>query len=81
MLLLFTFIIKSFSPDVDVSIGDYKQEQSEESIKEVKNNVDSRLAMIQEEDQGRNFSELMKNSEIYQDVYNSQMKGGSADNE
>jgi len=63
MLLVFTFIIKSFTPTVDVSIGDYKQEQSEESIKEVKNNVDSRLAMIQEEDQGRSFSEMMKNPE------------------
>ena len=28
MLLVFTFLIKSFSPSVDVSIGDYKQEEA-----------------------------------------------------
>ncbi len=63
MLLLFTFIIKSFSPDVDVSIGDYKQEDEIENIEEVKKNVDNRLAMIQDEDQGKNFSDLMKKAE------------------
>lgn len=63
MLLVFTFIIKSFSPSVDVSIGDYKQEAIVDNSEEVKKNVDMRLAMIQEEDQGRNFSELMKNAE------------------
>ena len=59
MLLVFTFIIKSFSPSVDTSIGDYKQE-SEIEIQEEKNKVDNRLAMIQDEDQGKSFSELMK---------------------
>jgi cell division protein FtsN len=63
MLLVFTFIIKSFTPSVDVSIGDYKQEATPDDSEEIKKIVDSRLAMIQEEDQGRNFSELMKNSE------------------
>ena len=63
MLLVFTFIIKSFTPSVDVSIGDYKQESTSDDSEEIKKIVDSRLAMIQEEDQGRNFSELMKNSE------------------
>ena len=63
MLLVFTFVIKSFSPSVDVSIGDYKQEAIVDNSEEVKKNVDMRLAMIQEEDQGRNFSELMKNAE------------------
>ena len=63
MLLLFTFIIKSFSPDVDVSIGDYRQEDEIENIEEVKKNVDNRLAMIQDEDQGKNFSDLMKKAE------------------
>ena len=48
MLLVFTFVIKSFSPSVDTSIGDYQQEI-----------VDDRLSMIQSEDQGRSFSELM----------------------
>ena len=63
MLLVFTFMIKSFSPSVDVSIGDYKQESEIENIEEVKKNVDNRLAMIQDEDQGRDFSELMKRAE------------------
>jgi len=61
MLLVFTFIIKSFSPSVDTSIGDYKQEPIYDNSEEIKKNVDNRLAMIQDEDQGRNFSELMKN--------------------
>ena len=63
MLLVFTFLIKSFTPSVDVSIGDYKQETEIENVDEMKKIVDSRLAMIQEEDQGRNFSELMKKAE------------------
>lgn len=63
MLLVFTFIIKSFTPSVDVSIGDYQQEPNIEMEEETKNNVDNRLAMIQDEDQGRNFSELMKKAE------------------
>ena len=29
MLLVFTFLIKSFSPSVDVSIGDYKEESGD----------------------------------------------------
>lgn len=62
MLLLFTYIIKSFSPSVDVSIGDYQQDPQIETNEEfIKSSVDNRLAMIQDEDQGRSFSELMKN--------------------
>jgi hypothetical protein len=57
MLLIFTFLIKSFSPTVDTTIGDYKVEVSDEE--ETKKIVDDRLAMIQSEDQGRNFSDLM----------------------
>ncbi len=60
MLIVFTFIIKSFTPAVDVSIGDYKQETEIDNSEEIKKVVDGRLAMIQEEDQGRNFSDLMK---------------------
>lgn len=67
MLLIFTFIIKSFTPAVDVSIGDYKQETIPEETEEIKKIVDSRLAMIQEEDQGRDFSSLMKNAESADD--------------
>lgn len=59
MLLLFTFLIKSFTPTVDVSIGgDYDKEETE-NFEDMKKIVDDRLAMIQDEDQGRNFSELM----------------------
>ena len=63
MLLVFTFIIKSFSPVADVSIGDYKPEPEISNVEEMKKVVDERLAMIQEEDQGKNFSELMKQAE------------------
>lgn len=59
MLLVFTFIIKSFSPSVDTSIGDYKQEAEVDTQEEPKKIVDDRLSMIQSEDQGRSFSELM----------------------
>lgn len=59
MLLVFTFVIKSFSPSVDTSIGDYKQEAEVDTQEEPKKIVDDRLSMIQSEDQGRSFSELM----------------------
>lgn len=59
MLLVFTFIIKSFSPSVDTSIGDYQQEAEVDTQEEPKKIVDDRLSMIQSEDQGRSFSELM----------------------
>lgn len=61
MLLVFTFLIKSFSPSVDVSIGGERQESEVDNSDEMKKIVDGRLAMIQDEDQGRNFSDLMKN--------------------
>ena len=73
MFLIFTFIIKACSPSVDVSIGDYKQELDIDNSEDMKKNVDGRLSMIQDEDQGRNFSELMKNAndmEISKDVTN-----------
>ena len=63
MLFVFTYLIISFSPSVDVSIGDYKQEEDNVNYEEVKKNVDERLAMIQDEDQGRSFTQLMQNSE------------------
>lgn len=59
MLLVFTFVIKSFSPSVDTSIGDYQQEAEVDTQEESKKIVDDRLSMIQSEDQGRSFSELM----------------------
>lgn len=73
MFLIFTFIIKACSPSVDVSIGDYKQELDIDNSEDMKKNVDGRLSMIQDEDQGRNFSELMKNAndmEISKDATN-----------
>lgn len=56
MLLIFTVLIKSFSPSVDVSIGDYKQEPDLEEKSVI---VDNRLTAIQEEDAGRSFSDMM----------------------
>lgn len=58
MLIVFTFLIKSFSPTVDTSIGDY-QDNSVNQQEETAKNVDDRLSMIQNEDQGRSFSDLM----------------------
>lgn len=66
MLLIFTFIIKSFTPSVDVSIGDYRQEVEVDNSEEIKKVVDGRLAMIQDEDQGKNFVDLMKKAEDIQ---------------
>ena len=59
MLLVFTFVIKSFSPSVDTSIGDYQQEAEVDTQEAPKKIVDDRFSMIQSEDQGRSFSELM----------------------
>ena len=59
MLLVFTVIFKAFSPSVDVSIGDYKQDNEQEEM----SNIDGRLAAIQDEDRGRSFSDLMKASD------------------
>ena len=58
MLIVFTFLIKSFSPTVDTSIGDY-QDNSANQQEDTAKNVDDRLSMIQSEDQGRSFSDLM----------------------
>ena len=63
MLLLCTFLINSVAKKmaVDTSIGDYKEQSVEEF--DNKNAVDNRLAIIQDEDQSRTFSDLMKNPE------------------
>ena len=66
MLLFFTFVIKSFMPNVDTSVGDYKEQSTideEEITKKIDNNS---LEMIQNEDQGRNFSDLMQKAEDIQ---------------
>lgn len=63
MLLVFTFLIKTFSPTVDTSIGGDRPEIEADNSDEMKKVVDGRLAMIQDEDLGKNFSELMKQTE------------------
>ena len=63
MLLVFTFLIKSFSPTVDTSIGDYQDNEEISTTEEVKNNLDNRLELIQNEDQGRSFSDLMAHAD------------------
>ena len=61
MLLLCTFLINSVAKkmSVDTSIGDYKEQKLDDF--ENKNIVDNRLAMIQNEDQSRSFTDLMQN--------------------
>lgn len=61
MLLIFTLLFKSFIPNVDVTIGDYQPEP--EITEEAKNSVDGRLSMIQNEDQGRDFSDIIADAE------------------
>lgn len=63
MLLVFTFLIKTLTPSVDVSIGGDRPEPEIDNSEEMKKIVDGRLAMIQDEDQGKNFSDLMKRAE------------------
>ena len=63
MLLLFTLLFNYVSKvvTVDTSIGDYKEQQDDDF--EDKKIIDvNRLEMIKNEDQGRNFSDLMQNS-------------------
>lgn len=63
MLLLSTLLINSIAKkmSVDTSIGDYKEQAADEL--EDKKFLDNRLEMIQNEDQGRNFSDLMKKAD------------------
>jgi hypothetical protein len=70
MLMIFTVLIKYFSPSVDVSIGDYRQEPE---IEEQIVNVDGRLSDIQDEDQGKSFADLMKKAEDVQIEQNVQV--------
>ena len=70
MLIVFTFFFYFFSPTVDTSIGDY-QDNSANQQEETAKNVDDRLSMIQSEDQGRSFSDLMsKPDDVPQKVDN-----------
>ena len=67
MLLIFTFLIKSFSPTVDTSIGDYKEQSvTDDETDEQKKIVDDRLSMIQDEDRGRSFTDLISKADDIQ---------------
>ena len=66
MLFFFTFLIKSFSPNVDTSIGDYKEITPIEDEEISKKIVDNSLEEIQREDMGTNFSDIMRKAEEVQ---------------
>lgn len=55
-LFIFTALVKSISPNVDVSIGDDSQTDAKESGLGVKKFIDERLKMIQMEDNGAGVS-------------------------
>jgi len=61
MLLIMTMLIKSFAPTVDTSVGGEVNESS--IVDEDKKNVDGSLEMIQNEDRGRDFADLMSKAE------------------
>lgn len=65
-LLVFTFLIKSFWPTVDTSVGDYQDQTIDYEQDDVKKVDNNRLEMIQQEDQGRSFTELMSKPEDIQ---------------
>lgn len=71
-LLLFTAVVKSLSPDVDVSIGDDSQTDAKETGLGVKKFIDDRLKMIQMEDNsaGVSLKNEAKNVPGYQDALN-----------
>lgn len=56
MLLVFTIIAKSLSPNVDVTIGDDSQTDAKESGLGVKRFIDERLKMIQMDDNSAGVS-------------------------
>jgi cell division protein FtsN len=56
MLLFFSIIAKNFTPDVDVSIGDDTQTDAKSTGLGVKKFIDSRLKMIQMEDNSAGVS-------------------------
>lgn len=55
-LLVFTAIAKSFSPDVDVTIGNESQTDAKDTGLGVKNFIDERLKMIQMDDNSAGVS-------------------------
>lgn len=69
-LLLFTAVVKSLSPDVDVSIGDDTQTDAKETGLGVKKFIDDRLKMIQMEDNSAGVSVRSEDRNVpgYQDA-------------
>lgn len=55
-LFIFTLLVKSISPNVDVTIGDDSETDAKESGLGVKKFIDERLKMIQMEDNGAGVS-------------------------
>lgn len=68
MLLIFTFLIKSLWPTADTSVGDYKEQSyiEDEADEQQKKIVDDRLSAIQDEDRGKNFSDIMSKADDIQ---------------
>lgn len=60
--LVCTFIFKSF-PSVDTSIGEYQQSNDVELMEETKKVVDESLSAIQNEDQGKTFTDIISQKE------------------
>lgn len=69
-LLVFTLIAKSFSPDVDVSIGEDSNTDAKETGLGVKRFIDDRLKMIQMEDNspGASIQDPQKTANGYDDA-------------
>lgn len=66
MLLIFTFLIKSFCPSVDTSVGDYKEMSPTEEEEISKKVVDTSLERIQQEDRGNEFSDIIARADDIQ---------------
>lgn len=62
MLLIFTVIVKSLSPDVDVTIGGDSETDAKESGLGVKKFIDERLKLIQMEDDSAGVSQKLGDS-------------------
>lgn len=74
LLLLFLGIAKQISPDVDVTIGDDNQSNTE-TVGIDKNNVDDRLKLLQMEDNGMAGEDEMFNPELDEKVVIPDKKG------
>lgn len=69
-LLIFSALTKSFSPDIDVSIGEDTSTDAKETGLGVKQFIDERLKQIQMEDNSAGVSRKIKESkDSYEDSY------------